>query len=267
MVSKCQTGCLLLWAAVALGVNFTESNGQIFTPGFAILDSPQPGTPMGGDTIQVALDITADGKLNQPPYASDSASQIFNITIFLYSYDTQRNFTISNGTATANNASLGSIIDSEPGSTVKHVTWRWPDCLVGDGSPTSSTSDRGEYNISIRQNFRLNGVDHYTIFDVPISVTNSIPAASNRSSCDSLDNPLLTPEEINATAADSVGILFAPGDATVVQQSGSSSDNGLGGSRPDATAGDGLGSGAGGVTWSSGAVWAAFVLTNIAFLF
>lgn len=100
------------------------------------------------DTIEVALDVSADGKLNLPPYGSDSPSQIYNITIFLYSYDTGRNFTITNGTATANNASLGDIMLSEPGSTVKHVKWHWPDCLVGDGQPTSTDSDRGVYNVS-----------------------------------------------------------------------------------------------------------------------
>lgn len=108
------------------------------------------------DTIEVALDVSADGKLNLPPYGDDSPSQIFNITIFLYSYDTGRNFTITNGTASANNASLGDIMLSESGSTVKHVKWQWPDCLVGDGQPTSSDSDRGVYNVSLRCYWRLN---------------------------------------------------------------------------------------------------------------
>ncbi|KAI0523761.1 hypothetical protein F5B22DRAFT_633870 [Xylaria bambusicola] len=204
--------------ASASAADFVISNGQIFTPGFAILDAPQPGTPLGGDTIEVALDVSANGKLNLPPYDPDSPSLIHNITIFLYSYDTGRNFTITNGTASENNASLGDIMLSEPGSTVKHVKWTWPDCLIGDGQPDSPDSDRGEYNISIRQNFRLNDEDHYTIFDVPISVTNRIDFAGNNPACDSVDNPLLTPEEIDAEAANNVGVLFAPGDATVIQQ-------------------------------------------------
>ncbi|KAI1145498.1 hypothetical protein F4825DRAFT_443683 [Nemania diffusa] len=213
------TVLLSLLAASTLALDFVTSGGQIFTPGFAILDAPQPGTPLGGNTIEVALDVSADGKLNLPPYAADSPSKIYNITIFLYSYDTGRNFTITNGTASENDASLGDIMLSEPGSTVKHVKWTWPDCLIGDGKPDSPDSDRGDYNISIRQNFRLNGEDHYTIFDVPISVTNSIEFVGNNPACDSVNNPLLTPEEINATAANSVGVLFAPGDATVIQQS------------------------------------------------
>ncbi|KAK8126456.1 uncharacterized protein PG998_002215 [Apiospora kogelbergensis] len=138
---------LPLAASQSLALSFTIANGQIFTPGFAILDAPQPGTPLGGDTIEVALDVSANGKLMLPPYGADSPSQIHNISIFMYSYDTGRNFTITNGTETGGGATLGDIMKSEPGSTVKHVKWHWPECLVGDGQPKSSDSDRGAYNV------------------------------------------------------------------------------------------------------------------------
>lgn len=95
----------------------------------------------------MALDVSANGKLDLPPYGDDSPSRINNITIFLYSYETERNFTISNGTATLFDATLGDIMLSEPGSTVKHVKWTWPDCLIGDGQPDSAESDRGNYNV------------------------------------------------------------------------------------------------------------------------
>ncbi|KAH8814900.1 hypothetical protein F5884DRAFT_639668, partial [Xylogone sp. PMI_703] len=174
-------------------------NGQIFTPGIAIVDSPQPNTPEGGDSIQVALDISSDGQLSLPPYPEDAPSKIYNITIFLSSYVTGKNFTITNGTASANNASLGDILFQEPGSTVKHVNWVWPDCLVGNGGVPAGSA-RGPYNISIHQNFRLNGTDLYTIFDLPIEVTNSISESDTRPSCDSLNNKLLTQEELEASA-------------------------------------------------------------------
>jgi hypothetical protein len=138
-------------------------NGQIYTPGIAIVDAPQPNTPEGGgqlpskkqsnctdflkDFLQVALDVTSDGQLQLPPYPSNPVSAIYNITMFLSSYTTGKNFTISNGTATAGNASLGEIMQQEPTSTVKHVNWVWPDCLVGNGSPTGNDS-RGTYNVS-----------------------------------------------------------------------------------------------------------------------
>lgn len=109
-------------------------------PSLLILDIP--------DSLQVALDVTADGRLPLPPLAPDSPSCIFNITIFLSSYETGHNLTITNGTAGAHNASLGNIMDQEPSSTVKHVNWVWPECLVGDGQPTGSGSARGAYNVS-----------------------------------------------------------------------------------------------------------------------
>ena len=133
----------------------------------------------------------------------------------------------------------------EPGSTVKHVKWLWPDCLVGDGQPKTPDSDRGAYNISIRQSFRLNGEDHYTIFDVPISVTNSIEERSDRPSCGALDNALWTPEDILESADFDVPALFAPGDSTVLQTSeNTNGQDGLGPAKPPAGSGQGLGSGA-----------------------
>lgn len=216
------------------------------------------------ETIEVALDVSANGRLPLPPYPDDSPSKIHNITIFLYSYATGKNFTITNGTATANNASLGDIMLSEPGSTVKHVKWTWPDCLVGDGQPTTVGSARGVYNISIRQNFRLNGADHYTIFDMPISVTNSIGSDLLRPPCDSLNNPLLTPEQVDITGANDVPVLFAPGDSTTVQTSGGG--DGLGPSKPAATGG-GLGNAGSSVDWRSGTYWVCLVGITVEIVF
>jgi len=202
-------------------------NGQIYTPGIAIVDAPQPNTPLGGDFLQVALDVSSDGQLQLPPYPNNATSAIYNITIFLSSYVTGWNFTISNGTAGAGNASLGDIMDQEPGSTVKHVNWVWPDCLVGNGPPgDNSSSARGLYNISIRQNFRLNGSDEYTIFDLPIQVTNSIPAESNRPSCAALNNTLWNQSALAASANN-----FTRNAGTPIQENTGkdSGKNGLGG--------------------------------------
>jgi len=229
-------------------------NGQIFTPGIAIVDAPQPNTPLGGDNLQVALDVSSDGQLQLPPYPDDPVSAIYNITIFLSSYTTGWNFTISNGTASSGNASLGEIMAMEPSSTVKHVNWIWPDCLVGDGSP-SGNSSRGLYNISIRQNFRLNGSDAYTIFDLPIKVTNSIPEESNRPSCDVLNNPLLSQEALIASANNFTRIA-----GTGIDTGGKG--DGLGGTKPDATPGDGLGAGAM-VEWRTAVHWVWIVASGL----
>ncbi|KAH6697377.1 hypothetical protein F5X68DRAFT_4234 [Plectosphaerella plurivora] len=197
--------------------NFTISNGQIYTPGLAIVNAPQPGTPMGGDDLHISLDVSSNGKLPLPPYADDSATAIHNITLFLSSYRTGRNFTISNGTATADNSTYGDIMLQEEGSTVKHLNWVWPDCLVGDGQPENDDSDRGLYNISIRQNFRLNDEDHYTIFDLPIMVTNSIPESGSRPSCDELNNPLISYEDLGVEEANALGFPTAPGEAVEIE--------------------------------------------------
>ncbi|KAF2478205.1 uncharacterized protein BDR25DRAFT_276031 [Lindgomyces ingoldianus] len=152
---------------------FNIVNGQILTPGLAILDAPQPFTPMGGDFLHIAIDVSGNGKLPVPPRAiDDPLTQFFNITLFLTSNVLLKNFTISN--ITTSTPPFANIMDQESGQTVKHINFEWPDCLVGDGKEDIGTTARGEYNISIHQNFRLNGSDHYSIFNLPISVTNSI---------------------------------------------------------------------------------------------
>lgn len=98
------------------------------------------------DFLQVAIDVTGDGRFGLPPYISDFNTGFFNITIFLSSYNTGLNLTITNGTASAGNASLGNIFNQEPDGTVKHVDWIWPSCFVGNGDSTNSS--RGDYNVS-----------------------------------------------------------------------------------------------------------------------
>lgn len=48
----------------------------------------------------------------------------------------------------------------------------------------------------------MNGTDQYTIFDLPIQVTNSIPKKDDRPSCDSISNELVTWETLSATATN-----------------------------------------------------------------
>ncbi|KAL1987621.1 hypothetical protein VTN96DRAFT_3221 [Rasamsonia emersonii] len=191
-------------AAQVMGSNnFTIVNGLVFTPGLAIVDAPQPYTPVGGDTLQIAIDVSGDGKLPWPPSTQSPTSPTLfhSITIFLTSYTTLRNFTISNGSdiPAGSMAFVGPVLSLEPSSTVKHINWVWPACLVGSGSDSSSSS-RGAYNISLHQSFRWNGTEYYTIFDLPISVTNSIPATSSsgqvRADCALVENPLLDAAQI-----------------------------------------------------------------------
>ncbi|KAJ5716447.1 hypothetical protein N7493_008358 [Penicillium malachiteum] len=150
---------------------------------------------MGNFTI-VAIDVSGDGRLSWPPstQSADSPTLFHDITIFLTSESQSNNFTISNGTTPPTNSSgyVGPVLDLEPSSTVKHVNWIWPECFVGTGTDDNS---RGEYNISIHQSFRWNSTDYYTVFDLPISVTNSISESSDRVECASLENKMVTEDQ------------------------------------------------------------------------
>ena len=76
----------------------------------------------------------------------------------MFSYVTGYNFTITKGTddVAGEPGVVGNILLQEPGSTVKHVDWVWPECLVGDGGKDGGSQDmsgrnnsgRGPYNVS-----------------------------------------------------------------------------------------------------------------------
>ncbi|KAF3032965.1 hypothetical protein E8E12_001592 [Didymella heteroderae] len=229
-------------------------NGRIFTPGLAILASPQPNTPMGGDFLHVALDISGDGALPFPPSSNpNAATRLHNITLFLTSRLLGKNFTISNGTS--NMAPLTNILEQEEGSTVKHVNFEWPFCLVGDGKDVQGTA-RGAYNVSIHQSFRLNDSDFYTIFNLPISITNKIeqfPGAEQlltnprpgplsesggRMDCGMLENRLLGQDELVASVKNPEAQPFSDSGKLQAVNAGSSGGDGqIGG--PNGSGGSG----------------------------
>jgi hypothetical protein len=66
----------------------------------------------------------------------------------------------------------------------------------------------------------------YTIFDLPIKVTNSISAESTRPSCDVLNNPLLDQATLNASANNFTRIV---GTAIQGNSGKTGSEGGLGG--------------------------------------
>jgi hypothetical protein len=164
------------------------------------------------------MDVSGNGQLPWPPVnGSNIPTQFYNVTLFLTSYDLGHNFTISNATSSSGSLPFLNILQQEPGSTVKHVNWVYPlvssvppcqthltaQCLVSSTGSQTGPNARGVYNISIHQSYRLNNSDYYTIFDLPINVSNSIPlntsagqqagpvSSGGRVSCDALENPLL----------------------------------------------------------------------------
>ncbi|OGE56956.1 hypothetical protein PENARI_c002G03965 [Penicillium arizonense] len=197
-------------------VDFTIVNGQVYTPGLAIIDAPQPDTPLGGDNLQVAIDVSGNGQLPWPPSSDTDSSTLFHdIRLFLTSESLSHNFTISNGTTPSTNTSyVGPVLGLEPSSTVKHVNWIWPKCLVGDGSDSKSDSDRGAYNISMHQSFRWNGTDYYTVFQLPISVTSSISDSDERVDCALLENEVLSVAEVDESSDSLPGQPWVDGVST-----------------------------------------------------
>lgn len=116
------------------------------------------------------------------------------------------------------------MLDLEPSSTVKHVNWVWPKCLVGDGT-SSEGSARGAYNISMHQSFRWNGTDYYTVFDLPISVTNSISESADRVDCDSLENKVLSEAEVEKSSDTLPGQPWVQNGTSTETSSGSSASS------------------------------------------
>lgn len=179
------------------------------------------------DNLQIAIDVSGNGQLPWPASTQpDSSTRFHDITLFLTSES--HNLTISNGTKPASNTSyVGPILDLEPSSTVKHVNWIWPECLVGDDSG-SKDSARGTYNISMHQSFRWNGIDYYTVFDLPISVTNSIPENDNRLDCEMLENQLLSAAEIGVSSDSLPGQPWVEGGVSTTALAPEASQTGAG---------------------------------------
>lgn len=179
------------------------------------------------DNLQVAIDVSGNGKLPWPASTQpDSSTRFRDITLFLTSES--HNFTISNGTKpTSNTSYVGPVLDLEPSSTVKHVNWIWPECLVGDGSG-SKNSARGAYNISMHQSFLWNGTNYYTVFDLPISVTNSIPKSDDRIDCDLLENKLLSAAEIDESSDSLPGQPWVEGGVSTTVSSTDPTQTGTG---------------------------------------
>ncbi|KAJ5221965.1 uncharacterized protein N7469_010852 [Penicillium citrinum] len=172
---------------------------------------------------EVAIDVSGNGQVPWPPSTDpDADTRLRNITLFLTSQSQSYNFTISNGTIPSDNSSyVGPVLELEPSSTVKHVNWVWPECLVGDGD-SDSDSARGAYNISMHQSFRWNGTDYYTVFNLPISVTNSISKSSDRVDCAKLENELLSSAEENKSSDQLPSQPWIQGGANATSSSSSS---------------------------------------------
>ncbi|KAJ7445693.1 hypothetical protein B0H11DRAFT_2249251 [Mycena galericulata] len=155
-------------------------NGQTFTDGLAIIDSPSPSSPgHAGSPIPIAVDVSGDGKLQSAASVPGSSlsTRFDALEIYLVSKQTNINMTVSNTSA---------FLTGESGSTVKHLNWPVPTCLPA-----------GNYNLTFYETSHFNSQGVFTITPIPVPISNtSPPGQCNASVLNQLqsqpqaDNPL-----------------------------------------------------------------------------
>ncbi|KAL1947787.1 hypothetical protein VTO73DRAFT_13511 [Trametes versicolor] len=136
----------------------TLVNGQVFTSGLAIVDAPAPNSPMhAGSVTQVAIDISGDGKLDQSASipGSDKSTRFDSLEIYLVSYQTKLNLTVSSGPG---------LLTQEQGSTVKHFNYNVSTCIPA-----------GSYNLTFYEASHINGTAFFSITPLPVTVQNDHP--------------------------------------------------------------------------------------------
>jgi hypothetical protein len=77
----------------------------------------------------------------------------------------------------------------------------------------------------MHQSFRWNGTDYYTVFDLPISVTNSISESAERVDCASLENKLLSVAEVEKSSDTLPGQPWVQAGASTETSTGSSASS------------------------------------------
>ena len=168
------------------------------------------------DSLHISLDVSANGRIPLPPYKDDAQDRIDEVSIFLTSNIVGMNITITNAlnfrSFNTNQTELEEyghrgihgefdervVMWQEPGSTVKHVDYKWPKCFVkGEQGQEGGWSYRGyqpvgAYNISIHQLGKIAGKDYYSVFKLPIIVMDDIKlfntSSGGRIACEYVSN-------------------------------------------------------------------------------
>ncbi|KAF7339975.1 hypothetical protein MVEN_01915200 [Mycena venus] len=167
----------LLLTFVALFQNVTGQyiNGQFFTQGLSIIDSPSPQNPgHAGSPIPIAIDVSGDGKLPASATSNGSDSTRYELLeIYLVSAETKINITVSAGPG---------LLANESGSTVKHVNWPIPTCIPA-----------GNYNLTFYETSLFNNTGVFTITPIPIPISNASPSGQ----CTDLNTLQAQPQSSN----------------------------------------------------------------------
>ncbi|KIJ68296.1 hypothetical protein HYDPIDRAFT_81499 [Hydnomerulius pinastri MD-312] len=204
-------------------------NGQVFTDGLAIVDSPAPNTPVqSGSTLAIAIDVSGDGQLSQAAQVPGSSlpTRFEDLQIFLISYDTNINITVSTGTG---------LLTQESGSTVKHLSWTVPQCTPS-----------GQYNLTLYENSVINNQPYFSITPIPMSVSGTssgqcidvnqllpYPQASSPPS----QNPFLQCSTGSYSSCTTVAVGTSYGGATSTPSAPSVSSSGNRGTTPGSSGG------------------------------
>ncbi|THH32121.1 hypothetical protein EUX98_g2049 [Antrodiella citrinella] len=134
-------------------------NGQIFTRGLAIIDSPAPGTPLhAGSTAAIAIDVSGDGHLTPDALYTNSGSSTHFTSLEIYLTSPALNVTVSQGPG---------LLQQESGSTVKHITWLIDNCVPS-----------GNYNLTFYEGSFIQSTPYFTITPLPVSVQNTNPTGA-----------------------------------------------------------------------------------------
>ncbi|EJD35388.1 hypothetical protein AURDEDRAFT_130656 [Auricularia subglabra TFB-10046 SS5] len=132
-------------------------NGQQFTQGLSIIDAPAPNSQHNsGGNMPIAIDVSGNGNLD-----AAGNSRFVSLDIYFVSADVSVNVTVSYDAG---------LLDSEPGSTVKHLDFNVPECLPA-----------GNYNLTFYESSVFQGANFYTITSVPIKLASKAASGANAS--------------------------------------------------------------------------------------
>ncbi|KAF5377670.1 hypothetical protein D9615_005276 [Tricholomella constricta] len=133
------------------------NNGQMFTNGLSIINSPAPNTPFhSGATLPISIEVSGNGKLPSAALIPNSGLLTFYdaLEIYLVSSQVQMNITISTGP---------DFLTGETGS-VRHLNWFIPACIPP-----------GLYNLTFYETGHVNGEAYFSITQIPITINNDFP--------------------------------------------------------------------------------------------
>ncbi|KZV96237.1 hypothetical protein EXIGLDRAFT_833733 [Exidia glandulosa HHB12029] len=161
-------------------------NGQQFTRGLAVIDAPAPNSQHNAPgNMPIAIDVSGNGKLQ----SLGDNSRFESLDLFLVSDQVGANgvnITVSSGPT---------LLEGEPGSTVKHLDFAIPACLPA-----------GNYNLTFYEASMFQGQAVYAITTVSIKLASK--AASGGDANFSCISPPPTVPEAQPQAQSP--LTFAP---------------------------------------------------------